>query len=127
MASDLLTLNADMTVVPALGAPSGFPSLVFQLTEKLVLQNRVQERYVLVADAPQAVALTGLTGAHVVVLRALGGHVAVALTSADGSAQVVPLDDWMALISRAVPFTALTLTRDPGVETTVEVFLGQKA
>jgi hypothetical protein len=39
----------------------------------------------------------------------------------------VPVDGVFIVISRSVPFTAIDLTRVPGVTTTVRAFIGQRA
>lgn len=81
----------------------------------------------LTTDAPVSVQFNGMTAALVRVI-ATGGKVRARLTSADGSAQALPVDPFLQLISRSVPFTALDLTRVTGAPTVrVRVALGAPA
>lgn len=126
--TDTLTLSGSISVEAAVLAPPGVPAVQAVLEEILSLQNRVVTRYELTTDALQAVAFGPLASAHVVQLKVTAGsHVVATLTSADGSAQTIPVGGLLVLVSRTVPVTSLALTRDAGVATTVEVFLGQKA
>ena len=61
------------------------------------------------------------------IIKAPDGKVKVALTSTDGTAQTIPVDGFAVIISRKVPFTAITAQREAGVETHLRVFLGQLA
>ena len=114
-------------VAPAPSEPVGIASLAIPLQEKLALSNRVSARYVLDVDTAVTVNLTGLAEVHFVLVKvsAGAGRVRVRLTSADGSAQSVPVDGFLLLFCRNTPVTALDLTRTAGVETTVELLLGE--
>lgn len=69
----------------------------------------------------------GVTDAHIVVLKAVGGPVVATIDSAAGSAQLIPFDTYWILMSETNPITALSLTRAPGTVTTCRVFLAEKA
>lgn len=79
----------------------------------------------LLSDAPQVVSLDGLTAINVIRLDA-DNPVTALLTSAAGSAQAV-IGESLNLISRAVPYTAISLVRVAGQATTVRLILGQGA
>lgn len=81
------------------------------------------------SDAPLNVNFGGVTNANVVILKTTGGKVVAKLTSPDGTLQAIPVYSFFALIDidQADNITALSLTRDPGQQTIVYVFLGQKA
>ena len=96
------------------------------ISEQVTLAQRQQSEYDLVSDAAQPVAFGGVLSAHVVVIFS-DKKVMVTFTSADGASQNVPCDDTIQIISRTVPFTAISLTRVAAQETHVTVFVGQKA
>lgn len=125
--SDTFSLQGSLQTTPAVGAPSGFFTLIAQLDEQLVLGVKRQDEVALTVDTPVAVAFGGVANAHVVMLKTIGGKIRARLTSADGSTQAVPVDSFALVMSRTVPVTAIDLTRVVGQATTVEIFLGQKA
>lgn len=123
----MFQLLGSYTTAPSSGSPSADPSLNAVLDEKLTLKRKSVREYTLDADGVQAVDLGGLAAAHVVVVKCVGGKAKLRLTSADGATQAVPVDSFAAFISESVPFTALDLTREAGIEVTVKIFLGEKA
>ena len=124
---DTFKLTGDYVTLPLSGSPSGDPEISSPVDESVTIKNKAIGLYELTADAVVAVGLCGLAGAHVVILKTVGGKVKVRLTSADGAVQSVPVDSFLCLISQTVPLTALDLTRVSGVTTTVKVFLGERA
>lgn len=129
--ADSFRLQADATTDAGScgGCGSGTPVDVnFDVTLSLTLKS--EQDFELVSDAPFAVTLPGPTltnptpQASVVAIKATG-KLKVTLTSADGAAQAIPVDGTLILISQSVPYTALSLTRVPGVDTFAHVFLGQ--
>lgn len=125
--SDTFSLQGSLQTTPAVGAPSGFFTLIAQLDEQLVLGVKRQDEVALTVDTPVAVAFGGVTNAHVIMLKTVGGKIRARLTSADGSTQAIPVDSFALVMSRSVPVTAIDLTRVTGQATTVEIFLGQRA
>jgi len=124
--ADSFTLAGSWSSTPAVGSPSGIGSICAPLDEQLILTKKDYDTIPLTVDSAVAVPFGGgVTSAHVVILKATGGKVRARLTSADGSAQAVPVDGFQLVISRTVPITAIDLTRTAGVDTTVDVFLGQ--
>jgi len=124
--SDVFSLQGSWATSPASGCPSGKPSLGAPLAEQMVLAAKHLDDIELAADIPFFVSFGGVASANVVVIKS-SRKVKVALTSADGAAQVVPVDGLFMLLALTVPITAITLTRLAGVDTVVEVFLGEHA
>lgn len=125
--ADVFKLAGSYATLLAGGEASGVPVEGAQLSESVTLKRKSVQTHDLVADAPVVVSLGGLSQFEVLVLRAVGGKVRVRLTSADGASQSVPVDGLLVLISLAVPFTAMDLTRLAGTATTVVVFMGERA
>ncbi len=126
--SDVFRLRGEFSAAPAvfdLGVQQA-PEVLAPLLHSLYLARRVNLLISLTSDSPLTVDLGSLSGAHVVILQSTS-KVRARLTSSDGSTQAVPVDPLQLLISQAVPVTAIDLTRLPGVNTEVTLFLGEKA
>ncbi len=125
--ADAFQLQGSYAVKP-LSSPLSFaPSILADINESRTLKAKQVADMSLASDAAAAVDFGGVANANIVVLKAVGGKVAAAITSADGVAQVIPFDSYLILMSESVPITAITLTRVAGTVTTVRVFLGEKA
>lgn len=124
--SDQLKIAGVITVTPQTGSllSSGAESTQAPLNVQMSLAQKEGTIYDLVSDAAKTVDLGGCTSVHAVTIFT-NRPIVVALTSSLGVA-LVPVDDSMILISKTVPFTAITLTRTPATETLVRVFIGQK-
>jgi len=96
------------------------------VNECVTLDEKTLDCIQLASDGPQSVAFGGVARANVVVIQA-DKKIDALLTSADGTAQVVPVDGTFVLITRTVPVTAISLTRVPATLTNVNVFIGEKA
>ncbi len=114
-----------LTQLSEVGVPLP-PEVTALLSEALFLQDKLVGHYSLTSDAPVSVALGSLAAAHVVILRSTG-KVRARLTSGDGAAQAIPVDPLLIQIASAVPVTAIDLTRLAGVNTEVDIFLGERA
>lgn len=123
--SDTFKLRGEYSTHPLTGDVSGELVLSSLISESLALSNKAVGHYDLTTDAVQAVDLGGLTAVNVIVLKTRGGKVKARLTSSDGATQAIPVDDFALILSQSVNYTALDLTRVAGVETIVDVFLGQ--
>jgi len=124
--ASVLTFVGTLQDQPSVGNPSGVPSNTIAINEAwLLAHSGVLANFDLSSDSPQAVSFEGLPGgnATVIFVKPIGGSVDLTLTSGDGSAQVIPCDRVALLASSTVPFTALSLTRQPGVEIVVQVYL----
>lgn len=106
---------------------SGASSVEIPFGEDVSLKRKLVTEMTLLADAPAAVNFGALANAHVIYIRATGGKVKARITSADGATQAVPVDPHFSLVSLLVPVTAVDLTRQAGVSTSVSVFLGERA
>lgn len=125
--ADIFNLSGSYSTSPASGFPSGDPVIDAAIAESMVLSSKAFTTVNLDADGAESVSFGDLDEAHVIILRAVGGKVMARFTSADGATQAVPFDEFFAVISSSVPFTALDLTRVAGTSTKVNVFLGEKA
>lgn len=127
--TDVFKLQGDFSTEPSGGSCSTSvnPTIESRIDERLSVSGKVVADYTLASDSAQAIAFNGLASVAVLILKVPDGKVILTATSADGTAQVIPVDGFLCLISRRVPFTALTLTREAGVETHARVFLGQLA
>ena len=104
---------------------SGNPEIETPFDESMATVADTVGSYTLSTDGPQAVSLGGLSLVHAVFIKTCGGKVTATITSADGTSQSVPVDPLFQLFCYSVPITAITLTRNPGVVTLVNVFLAQ--
>lgn len=108
-------------------APPGSPSFVAPFNICLLLSQQSWQSVDLNTDSPITVTFpTGLTEAAVIILVP-STKVRARVTSTDGAQQAIPSDAFTVLVSQSVPFTALDLTRLPGTDTSVDVFIGQLA
>jgi hypothetical protein len=126
--ADVFRLSGEFSAAPAvfdLGVQQP-PETLGALLHTLYLTRRLVATVSLSGDAPVSVGLGALTGAHAIILQSTA-KVRARLTSSDGVQQAVPVDPLAILLSRAVPVTALDLTRLSGTATEVQVFLGEKA
>lgn len=127
MSSDSFKLSGSYLTQP-LSQPLSFaPTIEASIDESLSIKAKQVTEILLSADAPVAVNFGGVTNAHVVILKSTDGKVKASISSADGAAQAVPFDTYWILMSESVPVTAISLTRVAGAETTVRVFLAEKA
>lgn len=125
---DRLAVSGDVTLQPAVGSPSGIFGADAVLAEFLQLLGKEISTYQLGADAPQDVAFGGLTAAHAIVVKPVGGPLVDAtITFQSGKVAHVPVDGVLILISATDPAISMTLTRPAGVPIEVDTFLGQKA
>lgn len=124
--ADNFSLTGSYSSVPFSPADSADFEVLSQIEEKLVLSSKVAAGIDLAADGPQSIVITPLTEVNVLVLKVTSGmKVDAAISSVDGSLQVIPVDGLLFLITQDTPITAIALTRTPGVDTNVRVFLGQ--
>jgi hypothetical protein len=125
--ADGFSLQGAYTTTLLSGNASGLANITTPIFEQLTLAEKSLSQYDLTTNTPVTVPFGGLTGAHVVVITVTSGQLTATLTSTAGASQVIPVDTLAILISQTTPYTALTLTRASGIETIVEVFLGQSA
>ncbi len=108
--------------------PPGEPNVGTPILESLLLAEQVPYSFSLNTDAPLLVPLPGAlaSGVNVLIVKA-SSKVRVRVTSSDGSQQAWPVGTFVALVCDPVDITAIDLTRLPGVDTSVDVFIGQSA
>lgn len=121
---------------------SSNPTWIADVAEALACSARKEEEYTLTADGDTAVSFGSLSSAALVVIKiapnsgippspgfpngvpAAPNPVVAKLTSVLGVASF-SVDPFVFLLSRGVPYTALTVARAAGVQTTVRVQLFQ--
>jgi len=124
--ADTFKLVGSYETVPLGSVQSFAESIIASINESVVVVHKQVGLIDLSSDSPAAVSFGGVASANIITMKATG-KVKARLTSADGSVQAIPFDDYFILMSRSVPITAIDLTRVSGVATTVHVFLGEKA
>jgi hypothetical protein len=126
---DTLTMTGTLQTAPTDPSASGLTAVVSAIAEALVLQTKgIPGEYDLQSDSPQSVSFGALPQVNVLQVKVYGGGpVTVSVTSSAGTTQAWPVDSFLFLITQRVNITAITLTRSPGVETWVDVFIGQAA
>jgi hypothetical protein len=131
--NDRFVLQGTFASQPAaLDQPSGDAGDGGTIDERLLVVRKQNLRIDLSVDTPVAVpvlvAANGpfVSGAHVLVIKPLGGKVVARLTTADGAIQSIPVDGFLSLISLSSPITALDFIRVAGVSTTVKLFMAEK-
>lgn len=126
--SNVFAIVGSYSSTPASGSPSGDPIITAALDERLMLATETYSQLTLNNDSPVTLPLGGLSSANVVIIKVVApSKVNVRITSNSGSAQVIPVDSFLALITASEPLTAVSVQRTPGVQTVIRYFLGQKA
>lgn len=126
--SDKYLLTGSWGTTPQTGAllASGATSLQTPINEAVTCAQKNFDDYDLTTDLPVNVAFGGVATANVVNIFS-NRPITVRLSSAAGNLQSIPVDGWLMLGSKTVAYTAVDLTRVPGQETLVKVFLAQKS
>lgn len=125
--ADAFALTGSYTTTPSTGVTSGYPAIGTPIDEQMMLAHKQFVEIDLTSDSPQAVSFGGVASAALIVVKTTGGKVDLTLTSADGTAQVIPVDSFAVVMSASVPYSALLLTRAAATPVNVKVFLGERA
>lgn len=114
---------------PQAGMPSGQFVLGAPIAEFQTLQHKNETTgFDLTTDNPVAIPFGSVTNATVFMIKVIGGKVAVAVTSDDGTAQTFPVNSFAFIMTDSGhAITAITVQREPGVTTTVTAFVGEAA
>jgi hypothetical protein len=123
--ADVLNIQGAFTLAAQTGLTLGSPTVLAQFAQKFAMLRKCEVEYDLQADPAQTVNLNGLTEAAFLYIYC-DNPVTARMTTADGSAQAVPvypLGMWM--FPAAKQLTALTLQRVAGQATIVKVVLAQ--
>jgi hypothetical protein len=124
--SDRFVLSGSYVTTPLGGVQSFAQNIDALIDETTVLDKKYADTIELGVDTPVSIEFGGVTNAHVVILKAVGGKVRARVTSGDGAQQAIPFDTYIILMSMEEPITAIDLTRTPATLTTVRVFLGEE-
>ena len=121
-----LTITGTIQDSPSVGNPPGIPAPPIPLSQTFQLvSSGTTINFDLTSDSPQAVNLAQFAnGVTVIFCETSGGYVDLTLTSADGTAQVIPVGP-MAIICSTMgkPYTAISITRQAGTEVFAQLYL----
>lgn len=125
--ADNFVLTGKYTVTPRSATEPGFTINPGEFGTNFDITRKLSQTVHLDNDLIEGVAFGDLAavGAHVVILDTRENkNVTVTVTSAVGVAQTTPSDTFL-VISRTEPITAISLTRQPGIATVVDITLLQ--
>lgn len=117
----------------ALAAPAYPPSAAQQIAQPISEQFYVSawdgQAPALNQDGPISIPFPiGMTNCHYLQIKVQGGSpIILIVTSADGSAQEIPVDDFIIMKMLGQPATALAVQRTPGVPAQLTYVIAQKA
>lgn len=118
---------------------SSNPMWLTDVLESLPCSVRKEEEYTLVADDEKTINFGSLSSVNLIVVKvapnvgvppspgfpngvvAAPNPIVVRLTSTAGIAQAVAVDGFLFLLSAGVPYTAMSISRSAGVQTTVRI------
>lgn len=103
---------------------SGDMTIESDLDEELALSLKYSQLMQLSVDGAQSVNMGGITSAALVIVKS-DLPVALLLTSIMGVSSIIPVDNFIALITSTNPITAIALQRPTGLFTNVRMTLGQ--
>jgi len=125
--ADTFVLNGNYSSQPTLGNPSASPTILTPLLESMQLGNQAVKFYQLQSPTPTVTdVVLDFANVNVLVVKVVGGHVRVRITSSDGSQQAIPVTDLLFLMTET-NITAIDLLQDAGMLIEVQLFLGQQA
>ncbi len=110
--------------MPQAGNPSGDETVDGLVDESLSYDECALQKFTLDSDAQKVITLDPMISVRVIKIKVSGGPVVMALSSAAGTDQAVPVDGFGLIISAGTPFTGIKLTRTAGKTTQVRLFLG---
>lgn len=122
-AADTFFFKGEITVSPAPEYLASFGQTIrLSIAEEIPVTRRISTMVNLVNDSVYNLDTSEVSSAKVLVLKA-DSKVSVTVTSADGTAQVLPVDTFLVLTCASTPITALSFQRVPGVINLVRVIL----
>ena len=123
------TLTGNYATSPVTGPMSGFPMTQTPIQELMQFRSApITPEFLLTDDTVHVVDLCGLAAVNVLALKVVGSKITLRVTSTDGADQAIPVDGFFIDMTRTVPITALSIQRlTGGVQTTVSIFMGERA
>ena len=121
--TDTINIEHTINVAPTTGDTSSSCVSSYLATVRVAGWSR--GKYTLTSDSPVNVDLNGLSEVHYLMVRC-SAKVRMRATSADGNNQAIPVNPFAFIVSSGEPITAIDLTREAGVETSVEVFFAEE-
>lgn len=122
--ADTFTLSGRYAIRPPVMGVNA-PSITVDLSDTFSVLRKAAIPILLGADPAEAVLMGDIASASLVIIHT-DAKVTARFTSADGATQAIPVDGLLILKSLNVPITALTLQRQPGVATNVQVIMAEK-
>jgi hypothetical protein len=125
--AETLQLNGQFSInpSPACSCDADLGTLI-TLSESMSVDAKLATAFALSADPAFPIDLTTVPEVNALFIEA-SQKVKLTITTADGAAQVIPVDPMMIWFSESVPITALSITRLAATTTSVRLVLGQKA
>ena len=144
--SGTVQFSGQLKYAPPVGCSTDFsmnPQWLADVIEQMACSGRKEEEYTLTVDGDTVVNFGSLlaAGANVVIIKvqpnigippspgfptgvpAAPAPITAKLTSSLGAAQAIAVDGFLCLFSQNIPYTALSIARATGVQTTVRVLL----
>jgi|WetSurSiteA1Bulk_404760.scaffolds.fasta_scaffold44627_2 hypothetical protein len=122
--SDQFSLSGSWSTTPLGGSTSLEPVLTTSINESTTIDRKMNVLVVLTVDTAISVAFGSLAGVNIIIVKS-DAKVKMKLTSSDGAAQTIPVDSVFLLICESSDITAIDFTREPGIDTNVNVFLAK--
>lgn len=127
MSQATLQLSGSYTLQPPSYPPSSSQNIGSPISQTNYVQYWAALNVDLTVDGPIAITFPpGMTNCHFMNFAVQGGSpIEIILTSADGSAQVIPCDPQAILYFNNLPVTAISVQRTTGVLTTLTYLIAQ--
>ncbi len=124
-----LQLQGSLTVQAPSYPPSAAQQIAQPISESVYVALWDAQSPTLNSDAQTSIPFPiGMTQCHYLQMKVQGGSPIVLLvTSADGTLQQIPVDDFIIMKMLTQPATALAVQRTPGVPATLTYLIAQKA
>jgi hypothetical protein len=125
--SEVFSFASNFQTVPSGGSSccSDGPDTNESINFRALLASHQSKAVQLTSDSSFAVGFDG-TIANVLIIQS-DQRILASYTSTLVASQVIPVDPFNIIVSRTAPFSALVLTRQPGILTNVRIFMGQIA
>lgn len=129
MPTSSLALQGSLTLQTPMSPTSAAQSIAQQIGEVMYASVYDAQSPSLTTDGAQAIPFPiGMTSCNFVYMKVQGGSpVDLIITSADGTAQVIPVDSIFIASFNTKPLTAISVQRTAGVQATLTYVIAQNA
>lgn len=128
--TSVLTLAGSIGIQAPSYPPSASLSPTTPISEVVYVNSWDAQSPTITSDTATSITFPiGMTNCHVLYFKIQpgGSPIVLALTSADGTLQAIPVDDLIFMKMLTQPVTAIKVTRTAGVDTTLTYLIAQKA